>query len=71
MLRTDEEYKKWWTGLADWERFEIIERVEEEAGWTPRQKDLASSFLDQMKGKRELSPKQIRIVQEWSEVQRR
>jgi uncharacterized protein YndB with AHSA1/START domain len=70
MVRTDEEYRAWWAKKASWEQYEIVERVAEEVGWADKQKDLAESFLDQMKAKKVLSPKQIKIIWDWADRQR-
>lgn len=70
MIRTDEEYKTWWAKKADWEQYDIVERVAEEVGWSDSQKDMAESFLKQMKANKVLSVKQLKVIFDWSDRQR-
>jgi hypothetical protein len=65
MLLSDAEYQRWWTGLAIYERYDTLERVESESDWTEKQKEMATSFLKQVKAGKTLSPKQLKIIHDW------
>jgi hypothetical protein len=67
MIRSDEEYTTWWDKLASYDKYDILERVYEEVGWTDKQKDLAESLLKQMKAKKPFSCKQLKIIRDWAD----
>jgi hypothetical protein len=65
MILSDAEYQRWWDGLPEYDRYDVLERVESEVGWGESPKALASSFLARMKAGKPLTPRQIKAAHCW------
>lgn len=61
MIYTDEELRRWWQGLSKQAQLETLQLMLDRM----ENSDFALSLIEQYRGGRALSPKQLAIVRKW------
>lgn len=64
MIYSDEELKRWWAGLAESARQEVLQRMVQEAG-SAEFSEFAMSLRRHWDERQFLTPRQLKAIRKW------